>query len=76
MKPWVTMAVVLTGTSLAIVCWVFVLDQVFVQLRALGPYVPLVVVGLILLFAVSIHVRQMIGRRTNGPQQPDERDQD
>jgi len=40
--PWTTMAVVLAGTGLAIVCWVFVLDQVFVQLRALGPYVPFV----------------------------------
>ncbi|MFW6162503.1 MAG: small multi-drug export protein [Planctomycetota bacterium] len=76
MRPWVTMAVVLAGTSLAIVCWVYVLDQMFVQLRALGPYVPFVFVGLILLIAVSIHVRQAIARRANGPQAPEERDQD
>ena len=73
--PWTTMAVVLTGTGLAIVCWVFVLNQVFVQLRALGPYVPFVFVALILLIAISIHIRQYFGGRANGTlRQP--RDQD
>ncbi len=76
LRPWVTMAVVLSGTSLAIVCWVYVLHQMFSELRSLGPYVPFVFVALIILVAVSIHIRQAIGRRANGSQQPDERDQD
>jgi len=76
LRPWVTMVVVLTGTSLAIVCWGFLLDQVFVQLRALGPYVPLVFVALVILVAISIHIRQAIWPRPNGPQPPNGRDQE
>ncbi len=62
LRMWVNLGVVLTGTSIAIVCWGLVLDQVDSFLRRIGPALPVVFVGCILLIAVSIHVRHAVSR--------------
>ena len=57
LRLWVNLTVVLLGTYLAILCWGIILQQVHEGLAALGAYVPVAFVGLILLVAVSVHIR-------------------
>jgi uncharacterized membrane protein len=61
LRPWVNMAVVIAGTYLAILSWGLVLKQVHEVLRQIGPYVPFVFVGIILLLAIALHVRHALG---------------
>ena len=63
LRPWVNMAVVLSGTYLAIVCWSLLLKQVHESLQRLGPYVPVAFASLIVLAAVGIHVGYALSRR-------------
>jgi uncharacterized membrane protein len=72
LRPIVNLAVVLSGTYLAIFCWGVVLQRIHDRLASLGPYVPVVFVGFILLVAVSIHVRYAFLRR---PRQAEGADQ-
>jgi uncharacterized membrane protein len=57
LRPIVNLTVVLTGTGVAMVCWGFVLKQVHNRLKALGPFVPFIFVGLVVLVAIAIHIR-------------------
>jgi hypothetical protein len=61
MRPWVNLTVVLLGTYLAIVSWGLVLNQIYEELAKIGPYVPFVFVGIILLLAIAVHVRHALG---------------
>ena len=72
LRPWVNMTVVIAGTGLATVCWGLALEQLHTWLARLGTYVPLVVVALIILVAVSIHIRHTLWPRANGAQAHDE----
>ena len=56
LRPLVNVCVVLVGTYLAILGWAIVLKGIDQRLEALGPYVPFVFVGAILLAAVAIRV--------------------
>ncbi len=67
LRPWVNLSVVLSGTYVAIVCWSFVLQKIHERLRPLGPYVPFMFVGLILLLAISIHVRYAFSKHAGEP---------
>jgi uncharacterized membrane protein len=62
LRPWVNLSVVLAGTYLAIFCWGVILRRIHDSLAALGPYVPFAFVALILLLAVSIHIRHAFSR--------------
>ncbi|MFO8006525.1 MAG: small multi-drug export protein [Candidatus Brocadiia bacterium] len=62
LRMWVNLGVVLVGTSIATICWGLVLDRVDHFLRRIGPALPMVFVGLILLIAVSIHIRHAVTR--------------
>jgi len=63
----VNLAVVLSGTYLAILSWSFVLSRLLRRLSLIGPYIPLVLVGLVLLFAVSIRIRYAFSPRAHQP---------
>ena len=70
---WVNLTVVLAGTYLAILCWGIVLHRLHASLTALGYYVPVAFVGLILLIAVSIHIRYAFAKpQPRAPEPPDE----
>lgn len=74
LRTWVNLTVVLFGTYLAIFCWGLVLEKVHSKLEVLGPYVPFVFVGLIILVAISIHIRHAVGRHAEGPGNEPEQD--
>ncbi len=65
LRPWVNLPVVLSGTYLAIFCWSIILQRLAAVLERLGPYVPTVFVAIILLFAVSLHIRRAFSHRHN-----------
>jgi len=65
LRPWVNLATVLLGTYFAIFCWGLVLRPLHHMLQRLGPYVPIVFVGLILLIAVSVRIRYAFVRHTH-----------
>ncbi|MHC5034465.1 MAG: small multi-drug export protein [Planctomycetota bacterium] len=67
LRPWVNLTVVLSGTYLAIFCWGLVLEKIHISLESLGPYVPFVFVGLILLLAISIHIRYAFSKHAPPP---------
>lgn len=71
LRPGVNLAVVLSGTYVAILCWGLVLQRVYELLRPIGPYVPLVFVGFILLLAISVHIRYAFSSRAPGPAKDD-----
>ena len=62
LRARVTLAVVLAGTYLAILCWGFVLRGVFEFLRSLSVYIPLAILGVILLAAVVVHISHAFGK--------------
>lgn len=66
LRPWVNMAVVIIGTGLATVSWSLLVKQLEAWLASFGEYVPMLVVGVVLLIAISIHIRQAFARRQNG----------
>jgi uncharacterized membrane protein len=72
LRPWVNLTVVLIGTYVATFCWGLAMRPLQGLLEGLGPYVPLILVGLILLVAVSIRIRYAFSRpgRTRGPRPP------
>jgi len=76
LKVWVNLAVVLSGTYLAILCWAIALQRIHDWLAAFGYYVPTAFVGLILLIAIFVHVRYAFARpvpRTPAPSdEPDD----
>ena len=51
------LAVVLAGTYLAILSWSFILHRFIDIVKPVGPYIPLFLVGIVLLLAVSIRIR-------------------
>ena len=70
LRPRVNLAVVLGGTFVAILCWSLILKRVHELLKPV-PYIPLVFVGIILLLAISVHIRYAFSR---GGGEPDEDD--
>ncbi len=66
LKTWINLTVVLAGTSLAVVCWGLILERIYVALKSLGYYVPFMFVGLVLLVAISIHIRYAFTSRSRG----------
>jgi len=74
LRPLVNLAVVLSGTYLAIFCWGLILQRVHERLEALGPYVPFAFVGFIVLVAVSIHIRYAFSKHAVEPEGEAERD--
>ena len=62
LKLWVNLAVVLSGTYLAIVCSAIALQRIHDWLAAFGYYVPFAFIGLILLTAIFVHVRYAFAR--------------
>lgn len=66
LRPWVNISVVLAGTGLATVCWSLLVEQLQQWAVKVGEYVPMLVVGVVLLIAISIHIRQAFARRQNG----------
>jgi uncharacterized membrane protein len=67
LRPWVNLTVVLVGTYVAVFCWGLVLRPLQGMLEGLGPYVPISLVGLILLIAVSIRIRYAFSRSARAP---------
>ncbi len=61
LRPRVNLAVVLGGTYLAILCWSMLLKRIDELLKPV-PYIPLVFVGIILLLAISVHIRYAFSR--------------
>jgi len=54
LKPWTNMAVVLSGTYLAVISWAMLLRDMLENLAAYGPYGPLIVMAVFVsLFACS-----------------------
>jgi uncharacterized membrane protein len=64
LRPWANMAVVLSGTYIAILCWGIALQHIHDWLEAFGYYVPFAFVSLILATAVFVHLRYTFARRT------------
>jgi len=60
LRPLVNLAAVLGGTYLAILCWGMLLKNVHDQLDTVSPYLPVIFVGIVLLIAVSIHIRYAV----------------
>lgn len=57
LRPWVNLATVIAGTGLAVLCWGVLLRGLHDQLERIGPFVPFLVVAVVMLVAVSVHVR-------------------
>ncbi len=57
LRPWVNLAVVLSGTYMAIVCWGILLRPLHAVLARAGPYLPFALVMLIFLVAIAIRIR-------------------
>ncbi|GAG30902.1 unnamed protein product, partial [marine sediment metagenome] len=69
--PWLNVTVVVGGTWAAILCWGLVLNRIYKLVEPIGPYIPLLIVGAIILFAVSIRIRYAFARhpdKTEGPE--------
>jgi uncharacterized membrane protein len=71
LRTWVNLLVVLLGTYLAIFCWGLVMEKVHHRLDALGPYVPFVFVAVIVLVAVSIHIRYAVSHHSDDDAKPE-----
>ena len=65
LRPWTNMGVVLVGTWTAIFCWGIVLKRFTDLLEKIGPSIPFLLVGAILLIAVSIRVRYAASKSNN-----------
>lgn len=65
MRPWVVMVVVLSGTVLAIVSWTFILREIVGWAQAVGEFLPLMVVSILVILAASYRLSR---RQTNGSQ--------
>ena len=65
LRPWVNMCVVLAGTYIAILCWGAILNRVSEGLQRIGPYAQVAFLGVILLVAVSIHVRYAFANQSD-----------
>ncbi len=78
MRPWVVAAVVLSGTSLAIVSWTFILREVLGWTRMIGEFLPMLVVCIIVIVVASVRVSRFIEaqQRRNGAKRADERSPD
>ena len=72
LRARVTLAVVLAGTYLAILCWGFVLRSLFAFLRSLSVYIPLAILGVILLVAVVVHISHAFGKNAQDSAEDDE----
>lgn len=72
MRAWVNLTVVLLGTYLAIVSWGLVLNQIYEELKKIGPYVPFMFVGIILLLAIAVHVRHALGHEPEDAEEVNE----
>jgi uncharacterized membrane protein len=59
----VNLVVVLSSTYLAVLCWGLLLHQVYEQLHAIGPYMGLIFLGVIIAIAVTVHVVGCLRRR-------------
>ncbi len=57
------LAIVLLGTYAAILCWGLVLQHAYSYVERLGPYVSFAVVAVVILLAVSLHIRRLVGRQ-------------
>ena len=69
MRPWVVITVVLTGTITAVISWTFILNEVIGWAQAIGEFVPLMLVGMLLIVAASFRVNRFMEaqqRRKNG----------
>jgi uncharacterized membrane protein len=60
LRPVVNLPVVLGGTYIAILCWGMLLQRINAALETLGPYPPLILVGVVVLIAVSLLVRRAV----------------
>lgn len=60
--PWVNLSVVLAGTGAAIVGWGVLLERLHARMEALGHYVPMLFVGLIIFLAIALRIRTSFGQ--------------
>lgn len=63
LRPIVNLTVVLAGTGVAIVCWGLLLQKISNRLKALGPYMPWLFIGAIVLFALALQFRSAFARK-------------
>ena len=56
MRPWVVTGVVLCGTTLAIVSWTFIIDQVVDWSQRIGEFIPWMLVCIVLILVVSFRI--------------------
>jgi uncharacterized membrane protein len=73
LRPAVNILAVLGGTYLAILSWGVFLHGVHRSLAAVSPYVPFAFVAVILLLAVSIHIRYAFSRHAEGMDEESDR---
>ena len=74
LRARVNLSVVLAGTYLAILCWGLVLRRVHDALQGLGFYVPIVLVSVILILAISLHIRHAFAQRARALDIKDDRE--
>ncbi len=53
----------------AIVRWALILQRVHAYLKQWGSYVPFAFIALVLLIAISVHVRHIFGRPARAPEE-------
>jgi len=74
LRPWVNIAVVLFATYMAILSWSILFRRINEYLAGIGPYIPFVFVGAIVLVAISIHIRYAFIRHVDYDGAPPDED--
>ncbi|MGH8248816.1 MAG: small multi-drug export protein, partial [Gammaproteobacteria bacterium] len=67
LRPWVNMAVILSGTYAACVAWAILLKELHERVEAFGPYAGMIIVAILILIAV---LGFLIGGGSRSTQEP------
>jgi uncharacterized membrane protein len=69
LPAWLTLSVVLSGTFVAMIGWAYLLFGLYTRAAAFGPWAPVLIIGLIILFVLAGY---QLNRRTRKfkPQKP------
>lgn len=65
LRPWVNLAVVLSGTYIAITCWAIILRELHNRVAAYNPFAPMFLVVVVILVVLLVHALHDTYRKKN-----------